>query len=198
MSLEKTVWSTDRIIFLGLLIDLRTGTVCIPQEKVMVATSSIERMVKKGKTTLRELQQLCGYLNFLCKAVIPGRVFTRRLYSIVENSERKPHHHIDLTREHKLDLKLWLEFLESQHLYNTKFFDFENTVKFETKFFCTDASRNENLGCGGIWEKEWFVMQWDEDFITRFNPSINYLELYALCVGIFSWLHNFQNCNIVI
>ena len=36
---------------------------------------------KKKKVTLHQLQQLCGFLNFLAKAVVPGRTFMRRLYS---------------------------------------------------------------------------------------------------------------------
>ena len=144
------------------------------------------------------MQKLCGYLNFLSKAIVPGRVFTRRLYNIVEKTELKPHHHFKLTGEHKLDLELWLQVLNSQHIYNRKFFDFQDYKTFQTTSFCTDASKNCQLGCGGICNEERFIMQWDEDFIKNENPSINYLELYALCVGVFSWLQKFQNCNIVI
>ena len=38
-------------------------------------------MVDKKKATVKELQCLCGYLNFIGKAVFPGRTFTRRMYA---------------------------------------------------------------------------------------------------------------------
>ena len=78
------------------------------------------------------------------------------------------------------------------------FFDFEENKKFDQKFFMTDASKNKFLGCGGINDDQWFIMQWDEDFIVNQNPSINFLELYALTVGILGWLHTYRNQQITI
>ena len=60
------------------------------------------------------------------------------------------------------------------------------------------ASANPELGCGGISGKNWFIMQWDEDFIRKFRPSINYLELYAVTIAIFNWLEKFRNKRITI
>ena len=68
---------------------------------------------EKRKATVHEIQQLAGFLNFLNKAIIPGRAFTRRMYAKVKDKARilKSYHHINLDREFRSDCSMWLEFL---------------------------------------------------------------------------------------
>ena len=70
---------------------------------------------------MKDLQSLAGLLNFLNKAIYPGRAFTRCMYSkfapLVSNDCRGvtkllPHHHISLDKEFQEDCKMWLSFLE--------------------------------------------------------------------------------------
>ena len=63
----------------------------------------IENMLRKssGKMTVHELQKITGFLNFLGRAITPGRAFTRHLYGYVRGKVFKPHHHIRLTQEMK-------------------------------------------------------------------------------------------------
>ena len=42
--------------------------------------------------------------------MVPGRAFLRRLIDLTMGCS-KPHHHIRLTRQAKLDLGVWLDFL---------------------------------------------------------------------------------------
>ena len=79
VSLEKTFWGTTQLVFLGLLIDTIRQVVCLPQEKITKALEKIAKVLdsKKKKITLHELQKICGLLNVLGWAIIPGRAFTR-------------------------------------------------------------------------------------------------------------------------
>ena len=72
VALEKTFWGTTTLTFLGLLIDTVRQVVCIPYEKVQRALNLIEQVLQKKskKITVHQLQKLCGFLNFLCRAVI--------------------------------------------------------------------------------------------------------------------------------
>ena len=81
VTLEKTFWGATLLTFLGLLIDTVNQVVCIPSDKVARARIMIDNIKnsKSGKTTAHQLQKLCGFLNFLCRAVPPGRAFTRRV-----------------------------------------------------------------------------------------------------------------------
>ena len=98
----------------------------------------------------------------------------------------------------RLDLEAWLLFLQSPGVFNRPFAHFDKDNKVVMMDMATDASANKDLGAGGVCGNQWFVLQWEEDFIKKYNPSINYLELYALTVGVFSWVHMFKNHNIVI
>ena len=77
VSLEKTAWGDVTVIFLGLLLDTINQVVCIPMEKIEKARVLINSVMSKRKITVKQLQQICGFLNFLCKCVVPGRAFTR-------------------------------------------------------------------------------------------------------------------------
>ena len=82
ISQEKTVWGCLQLTFLGLLVDGWNCLVMVPVEKIVKANAMLAELLASGKnkTTVRRLQQLCGFLNFLCPAVPPGHVFTSRLY----------------------------------------------------------------------------------------------------------------------
>ena len=53
--------------------------------------------------------------------------------------------------------------------------------------FTSDASTSVNLGFGCTLGNSWIYAQWEPGFIDRVQPSIEYLELFALCTGIFTW-----------
>ena len=199
VSMEKTFWGTTQLSFLGLMLDTVNQMICIPVEKILKAKELISMTLNKPKKniTLQNLQKLTGFLNFLDKAVVPGRTFTRRLYALEEgNTHLKKHHHIPLTSEVRSDLEMWQKFLDHPNVYARKFIDLSDEITSEDVQFYTDATANENLGCGGISDNDWFIMQWDEEFILKKKPSINYLELYAVTVGIISWISKYQNRRI--
>ena len=83
-------------------------------DKVTKAVSLIRSILKKSskKVTSNKLQKVCGCLNFLGRCVIPGRAFTRRLYTYTANDKLKPHHHIRVDAEMREKLTMWLSFLE--------------------------------------------------------------------------------------
>ena len=62
----------------------------------------------------------------------------------------------------------------------------------------SDASRNFKLGFGALCGSEWTYGQGDEDFCEQVQPSIEYLELFAVTVGILNWLKLYQNKKIVL
>ena len=182
-----------------MLIDTVLKLVCIPIEKINKARLLIQTLLarKSKKAKLLEIQQLAGYLNFLCKAIIPGRPFVRRLYYLCKGLE-KPHHHTYLKKGHRQDLAMWLEFLSHQSVYCRPFLDFDNVIKADQVNFYTDASRNFDLGAGGICMTEWYALRWDKEFMEQNQPSIEYLELYAVLVGVLNWIQKFANRRIII
>ena len=138
IALEKTEWVKDWVIFLGILLDGRQMIMSIPIEKRTKAVKMLQNMLHRKKATVKELQELCEYLNFLCKAIFPGRPFLRCMYSkysnviklpshvggkhketekarILRELNLKPHHHIRLDSEFKNDCQTWLSFLDCEN-----------------------------------------------------------------------------------
>ena len=196
VSIDKTVWATNRMTFLGLLIDTIRRIVLIPIDKIDKAKVRISDVLNKKRITLLQLQRLCGLLNFLCKCVVAGRAFTRRLYCAGVGVTNQSHH-LNVTRELKLDLRVWLCFLNQPDVFCRPFIDFGMITPYTTDFH-TDASGNIDLGAGGHCGAEWFVLSWDPYYFAEHHPSIDYLELYALTVGVKLWLKNFRNRSIAI
>ena len=70
------------------------------------------------KATVKQLQSLTGYLNFLNKAIFPGRMFTRRMYSKytdIKGKDGKPlrdYHHVRLDAEFHKDCGILGKFPE--------------------------------------------------------------------------------------
>jgi hypothetical protein len=79
---EKTVGPVNTIQYLGLQIDAVRKQIRVPPSKVSTTCQQIRDLLSKRKATLATLQSLLGSLNFLCKAIAPGRAFLRRLIAL--------------------------------------------------------------------------------------------------------------------
>ena len=112
ISAEKTKWGSTIVVFLGILLDGEFFILAVPEEKRTKTINTIQEMLAKRSAMVKELQSLTGMLNFLNKAIVPGRAFTRRMYakfSGATNGKLK-HHHICLDSEFKGDCQVWLDF----------------------------------------------------------------------------------------
>ena len=197
VSIEKTEWGATMITFLGFLLDTERNLVCIPVDKVIRALEMVEYFINRRKVTVHEVQKLAGFLNFLCRCIVPGRAFTRRLYSLMSgnNSKLKPHHHVRVKKENKLDLQIWKQFLTSPQVFSRAFSEFTDEDIQEVELY-SDASGNFHLGYGAWCYGNWLQSRWDVQFMRRFRPSIEFLELYAVTVGVMAWIHQFENRRI--
>ena len=199
VSLEKTYWGTKLLIFLGLLLDTQFQVIRIPKEKIVKAIQLISYVLQDGKKkiTVQHIQKLTGFLNFLGRCVIPGRAFTRRLYSYTAGKSLMPYHHIRITTEMREDLKVWLTFLQYPLVFNRPFMEFEYVHADDIGMY-SDASGSEVKGMGALCQDSWMFMQWPAQFMKVNEPSIEFLELYGVAAAILAWLHRFQNKKIVL
>ena len=134
-----------------------------------------------------------------------GRAFTRRLYAYTASKpgagRLMPHHHIRVTSEIRSDLSMWLTFLNSPEVYSRPFIDFSSVLSVRILNWYTDASKNHKLGFGGIFDGRYFWNTWENskypckrsnrglytNFIKEKDPSIEYLELYAVVASFLMW-----------
>ena len=125
--------------------------------------------------------------------------------SVITASGRvlRHYHHVKIDEEFKRDGEIWLAFLENANAktITRPFLDFDSqdtTFNARTLSFFSDASANENLGMGCFFDGEWTFAKWEPDYIRNCQPSIAYLERYALCTAIFVWQEKLQNMRFVI
>ena len=177
----------------------------LPIEKKDKALSILQKMLDRKKATVRELQELCGYLNFLSKAIFPGRPFIRRMYAKYSQimklpsknchkteQEReldthefklKPHRHVRLDQVFKADCKVWIQFLldnELSTVVNRPMIDvLSPEVTSEEICFYSDVSASKFLEYSCIFNTKWIRGDWEKHF-TETEKS-KYRILRTLC-----------------
>ena len=152
--------------------------------------NQLKLILSKKKATIKQIQSLTGLLNFLNRAIVPGRAFTRRMYNKLKLTDKKgrklkQHHHVYLDKQFREDCTIWLQFLDECHskqriLYRP-FMDLDRFTTSENLDFYTDASGIVGYGC--FFDGLWTCGTWSEEFLAM-EPSIEFLELFALCAAI--------------
>ena len=208
VAVEKTEWASTLVMFLGILLNGRTRTLSIPLEKQEKALNLLRNISSKKKATIKELQVLTGYLNFLTKAIVPGRVFTRCMYAkyvSLKNSEMKSgklklYHHVSLDAEFRFDCELWKTFLTHYRdlAICRPMIDLEKTTLATELKFWTDASANQRLGMGAVFNNQWWSIQWEPGYIDICKPSIEYLELLAVTTAVLTWGDQIKDQRIIL
>ena len=156
---EKSEGPATVLEFLGLTLDTEQMVIHIPKDKLQDIVCIITKMVKTRKAMSWKLQSLAGKLNFITKAV-PGGKFHKTHLSGSGRDPTSPSHE----------------------------FGKPSALQPLIEVF-TDAAGNAKLGWGA-WLPHiglWMHSQWEEEFFHKFQPSIDFLELYGLLAGIVTW-----------
>ena len=228
VALDKTEGADTKMIFLGILIDGESRTLCVPEEKRLKALHMLKYIGQARKATVRQLQSLAGTLNFINKAIHPGRAFTRRMYAkfsfasanktlihydeesksiegekqpSVKGCKLKPYHHVTLDKEFRFDCLVWEFFLANRQIHQNlcrPLADLEGDWGAEVLDFYSDASLCATKGYACDYNTNWLYEQWPPNFIKDCKPSIAFAELFAVCVGIFTWTKDIQNRKIIV
>jgi len=193
---EKTEGPTTVIVFLGLELDSVLMQVRIPLEKIEKIVIQIQDMLQhKRSVSLKELQSLLGSLNFMCRAVIPGRPFCRRLIDATCGVSRG-HYHIRLKQGMRLDLEMWLCFFKS----------FNGISIFHDKLWCsnadvclfTDSSGARGKGFGAYFQGRWSCAAWPTEWFEQGRAEdITLLEYFPILVSLYIWGDRLMNKKVL-
>ncbi len=186
---EKTVAPTQKITFLGLELDSVKQQVRIPGDKLAKLRKQLNYMLKEKVASLKQVQSLIGSLNFLCKAVAPGRTFMRRLIDLTVNVTN-PIEQIRIGRGALEDMVTWMKFLD-QFNGVSLFLQHEWDDNADIELY-TDAAAS--IGFGAYFQGSWTQGKWN--FSRDERPSIAYLELYPIYIAIILWGHRMSNKRI--
>ncbi|CAJ0941279.1 unnamed protein product [Ranitomeya imitator] len=182
LSPEKTIGPVSVITFLGIEIDSVAMEFRLPQDKIAKLQELIAGCLAVGKVTLVQMQSLLGSLNFACKVMPMGRIFSRRLI-LATKGVKLPHHRIRITAQLRSDLIIWQRFLFS---YNGKTccqedkcdsdslglrLDTVDAVGFSVSF--------RDQTCADTWPESWVTRAWTQDSVL--------LELFPLAAAMELW-----------
>ena len=201
------------ITFLGVLLNGKRLTLGVLEDKRLKVLNMVSNFSQRKKATVKELQRLAGTLNFLTKAIHPGHPFLRRMYSKFAfdckgrienkhirriNEKLKHYHYVRLDREFKLDCVAWKAFLENIDIICRPLVDYSKNAGAETVPIYSDASANHKLGFAAVFLPFWTFGVWEVGWIRKNKPSITFLELYALLVGIMTWQGKLRNVRLTV
>ena len=191
--------------FLGMMLNGNILTISFPEDKKIRALDLINHMIDQKKTTIKMIQRLTGLLNFLNRAIIPGQTFTRAMYDKLKlkdknNQPLKQFHHITLDKQFKFDCYVWKEFLMNlgKAALCRPSTDVEAFCYATEQFFYMDASKNASLGMGAVFQNSWMYTAWNKRFIETQDPSIEFLELFALVAHLLTWADRIRNQKLII
>ena len=96
---------------------------------------------------------------------------------------------------------MWIDFLNQTDRCITVFrpvTDLQNDRNAIHLEFYSDASAAETKGFGCYFNKQFTKGVWETDFIRNHKPSIAYLELYALCIAVFTWSRQLSYKRVIV
>ena len=192
---EKTEGPATVIVFLGLELDSELMEVPIQIEKVQKLLSQIHKTLEQKSIKLQDLQSLIGSLNFMCRAIAPGRAFLRRLINAT-CGVTKPFYHVHINSGMQHDLHTWLDFFQT----------FNGVSCFNDRFWCsnadvslyTDSTAGFGNGFGAYFQGSWCQGWWpDEWFTSGITKDITVLELFPILVCVHIWGHQLAHKKIL-
>ena len=169
------------ITFLGLEIDSPNQLVRVPQDKVVALLQSLQQALDKDYMTLPAIQSLLGSLNFVCRAVVPGRAFLRRLIDLTVGVTDKDAR-IRVGAGERRDINMWISFLRGFN--GAAMFLDSNWISNSTLELYTDAAQSIGFGC--YFQGHWTQGKWPQDEVAH-QKSIAWLELFPLVVSLGLW-----------
>ena len=160
----------------------------LPPEKWLAFKNLVLQWSKKKRVSKKELLRLLGKLNWCCKVIRGGRTFLRRLIDLSMRL-KKNHHRIWLNKQAKADINWWVSCMDFFHG-KTKFVD---DIRPPTETFHTDSSR---IAGGGIFNNDWFYINFEKDLPEYKDAHINTLELLVVLMAARRWGHLWKGKHI--
>ena len=167
---NKVEGPTQHLIFLGIELNTVQMTLCLPHEKIADLRSHLQVMLSAKKTSKRQLQSLCGKLNYATRCIYGGRFHLRCLLDVI-CSLNKPWHRTRVTQSMKEDCCWWLSYMDH----------FNGTVQMVDPRPLTPVYIDAcNEAAGAFYEGHWLHVPWKAHLPAARDLHINAKEVLAL------------------
>ena len=109
---DKTEGPSTCLTILGIEFDTEIMVLRLPSEKLERLQSLLAAWQRKGSCQRADLESLAGMLQHASKVVRPGRIFMRRIYDLLAQTQHfKKHFQVCLSSECKADIEWWSAFI---------------------------------------------------------------------------------------
>jgi hypothetical protein len=172
---SKTEWPTTTIEFLGLELDSISMEACLPADKLTYLKELLSLWSAKRSASLREVQELSGFLQFASQVIPRSRPFIRRIidFSMKFNG---PFQRLHIPSSARADLRWWTIFSSPWNGIRVL------TDQRDAIDVYTDASGSKGLG--GYSDRSWFSARVPRRFRAR---DIQFKEIAAILHAILCW-----------
>ena len=178
---EKTEGPATRLAVLGIEFDSVAMEMRLPDEKLQWIRSMLGSWKSKRTCRRKELESLVGLLQHASKVVRPGRIFLRRLYTLLSQTHQfRGHYTVRLNAECQADLEWWCLFIVS---WNGVSLLHSFQARSPDVHVWSDASGS--WGCGAFWQDHWFQLEWGALPIA--GASIAPKEFFPIIVACLLW-----------
>ena len=170
----KTLESANKMVILGLELDLNEQKVKVPEPRMTALKELLQEWTLRQSATKVQLQSLIGVLVFASYGVQWGRAFIRRLIEIMSPLAMQSTT-VKLDSEVLSDIQWWIHYSTTSECNGISYLINPTPVHVE---FWSDSCLSD---CAGVWPElnTWWYHQFtpsEREWLTE----INALELYAI------------------
>jgi hypothetical protein len=187
LALDKVEGPSQRLVFLGIGLDLVSWSLYLSKERVAESLNKISAFTERRSQLRKAWQSLVGTLSFLSQGVVPGRPFMTRISRKLSGSAAWIHLDASVRR----DLLSWQWFLENRMF---RSFVMMDRLAQPSAHIYTDAAGSR--GYGAIFGDSWLFGAWDDAWWHAQNIML--LELYPIWVGLQTWKAGLSNSCILV
>ena len=177
------------LIFLGVNINtMSIPTLKLPEGRVSELLDLLHSFTTRKRASKRQLQQLCGKLNWACQVIRGGRTFLRRILDTT-NKLNKSFHKILLTNSFHQDVTWWTNFMST---FNGKCIAINNKQLIHVEI---DAcNQGSGIFCEGDWQYTNFKYDWPE----ATDLHVNNKETLSVTLAARRWAPLWSNKQVIV
>lgn len=182
---SKTIWPCTSLEFLGLELDSISMEARLPPDKLSFLKDLLKSWSTKRLVSLKDIQELAGFLQFSSQVIPRSRSFIRRIIDF-STKFSSPFQRLRIPSGVRSDLHWWSTFCSPWNGVRLLCKDSPTISIF------TDASGTKGLG--GVFGSLWFSSRIPRRFRSR---DIQFKEAYAVLQAILRWGDCWQGCHII-
>lgn len=189
ISSSKLYVPQNSIPCLGIDVDISSGVISIPSEKLEEIVQTCQAWQNKVKTHKRALQSLVGSLLYIHKCVRPARLFVNRILATLR--EAPDSGAVRLDRNFLKDIAWFNQFLP--HFNGRVYFNKDNQNPVTSMY--VDACLT---GLGGYWNDLIYAYPVSHIPALPLNHSIVHLEMVNVYVALKVWKSKLRGQTVII